>query len=212
MSARGAGEHGPTTAARVDMFAPVADVTFRPETEDDIEAELDVLDAVGSEGRWLGIEVPFDRAARAGRIRDDLAHPEAYGAFVAESDGKVVGYIGLRLAPYGVASVAMAILDGYRGQGVGTRLVEHGIGWAARAGAHKLSLEVWPHNERAIALYKKMGFTEEGRLRRHYRRRNGDLWDSVVMGLPLDGAHRSSAATRANSRSDLVSGQSLHHG
>jgi hypothetical protein len=27
---------------------------------------------------------------------------------------------------------------------------------------------------------------EEGRLRRHYRRRNGELWDAVVMGLVFD--------------------------
>jgi RimJ/RimL family protein N-acetyltransferase len=44
---------------------------------------------------------------------------------------------------------------------------------------------VWPHNDRAIALYEKLGFVEEGRLRRHYRRRNGELWDAVVMGLVL---------------------------
>jgi len=29
------------------------------------------------------------------------------------------------------------------------------------------------------------GFQREGLLRRHYRRRNGELWDTVVMGLPL---------------------------
>jgi len=80
----------------------------------------------------------------------------------------------------------MAILAAYRGQGIGTRLVEHGTEWARQAGAHKLALEVWPHNDRAIALYKKMGFLEEGRLRRHYRRRSGELWDAVVMGLLLE--------------------------
>ena len=106
---------------------------------------------------------------------------------MAEDAGRVVGYIDVRVAPYGVASVAMAILDGYRGRGVGTRLVERGTEWAKRAGAHKLALEVWPHNDRALGLYKKLGFVEEGRLRRHYRRRSGELWDAVVMGLLLDG-------------------------
>jgi RimJ/RimL family protein N-acetyltransferase len=172
-------------ASALRSFAGVVDVTVRTETEADIDDELDVLESVGAEGRWLGLEVPFDRAARADRIRDDLRHPEAYGAFVAETGGKVIGFIGLRLAPYGVASIAMAILSGFRGEGIGTRLVERGIAWAKDAGAHKLALEVWPHNEAAIALYKKVGFTEEGRLRRHYRRRNGQLWDALVMGMPL---------------------------
>ena len=48
-----------------------------------------------------------------------------------------------------------------------------------------MALEVWPDNERAIALYTRMGFIEEGRLRRHYRRRNGELWDALIMGLEL---------------------------
>ncbi len=165
----------------------MADVVVRPKTPDDVDAELDILEAVGAEGRWLGIEVPFDRAARDARIREDLAQPGSSGAFVADADGKVVGFINMRLAPFGVASVAMAILDGYRGQGIGTRLVEQGIAWAKQAGAHKVELQVWPHNERGIALYTKMGFTEEGRLRRHYRRRSGELWDAVVMGRLLDG-------------------------
>jgi len=57
--------------------------------------------------------------------------------------------------------------------------------WAANAGAHKMALEVWPHNEAAIHLYRAAGFVEEGRKVRHYRRRNGELWDSVLMGRPL---------------------------
>ena len=38
----------------------------------------------------------------------------------------------------------------------------------------------------ALALYRKFGFVEEARLRRHYRQRNGQLWDGVGMGLILD--------------------------
>jgi RimJ/RimL family protein N-acetyltransferase len=45
---------------------------------------------------------------------------------------------------------------------------------------------VWPHNAAAIALYRKVGFQVEGRRRRQYRRRNGELWDAILMGLVLD--------------------------
>jgi len=164
----------------------VVAVTIRPEQEQDIDAVLDVLETVAAEARWIGTEVPFDRAVRAEGIRRDLASPEVFAGFVAEAESSVIGSIGLRLAPYGVVSLGMAIVDGYRGQGIGTRLLDSGIGWARRAGAHKVALEVWPHNERAIALYTKTGFIEEGRLRHHYRRRNGELWDAAVMGLLLD--------------------------
>jgi RimJ/RimL family protein N-acetyltransferase len=60
------------------------------------------------------------------------------------------------------------------------------VTWAEEAGAHKVTLQVWPHNEAARALYRKVGFVEEGLLRRHYRRRNGELWDAITMGLVLD--------------------------
>jgi RimJ/RimL family protein N-acetyltransferase len=59
------------------------------------------------------------------------------------------------------------------------------IGWARSQGLHKLCLEVFAHNTAAIALYRKCGFLEEGRRAQQYRRANGELWDSIVMGLAL---------------------------
>jgi RimJ/RimL family protein N-acetyltransferase len=44
---------------------------------------------------------------------------------------------------------------------------------------------VFTHNTAAIALYRKFGFVEEGRRIRQYRRASGELWDSIIMGLPL---------------------------
>ncbi|MGH9179068.1 MAG: GNAT family N-acetyltransferase [Acidimicrobiales bacterium] len=92
----------------------------------------------------------------------------------------------MSLRPYGVADLGMLVAAGWRGRGVGTALVLTALDWARQAGAHKVALQVWPHNQAAIGLYRKLGFVEEGRLRRHYRRRNGELWDAVVMGLLLD--------------------------
>ena len=79
------------------------------------------------------------------------------------------------------------LVDGrHRGRGVGSALIDAAITWARAQGAHKMTLEVWRHNAAARALYGKFGFRDEGLLRRHYRRRNGELWDAVVMGLVLD--------------------------
>lgn len=46
-------------------------------------------------------------------------------------------------------------------------------------------LEVWPDNERAIALYEAYGFEREGLRRDHYRRRDGTLRSSVLMARLL---------------------------
>ena len=45
---------------------------------------------------------------------------------------------------------------------------------------------MWPHNDAALGLYLSRGFVVEGRLRAHYRRANGQVWDAIVMGLILD--------------------------
>lgn len=50
---------------------------------------------------------------------------------------------------------------------------------------------MWPHNQPAIRLYEKLGFAREGYLVKQWRRRNGDLWDVVVMGRLLDDLARS---------------------
>ncbi len=80
----------------------------------------------------------------------------------------------------------MAVADGWRGKGIGHQIVEALIAAARDLGAHKIALQVWPHNARGLALYRSHGFVDEGRLIRHYRRANGELWDAVVMGLVLD--------------------------
>lgn len=45
----------------------------------------------------------------------------------------------------------------------------------AERGLHQLSLGVFPHNDAAIALYRKHGFEVEGRRCKHIRRANGGL-------------------------------------
>ena len=162
-------------------------VTVRNATLDDLDELMAMREAVAAEGRWIGAEVPLDverdRATLTGGI-------EGGTLFVAELDTgagpELVGMIGLHPAPYGVVDLGMLVKDGLRGQGIGSALLERGIQWAREHDAHKMSLQHWPHNERARGLYEKYGFEQEGYLRRHYPRKDGELWDAVVMGLLLD--------------------------
>lgn len=48
-----------------------------------------------------------------------------------------------------------------------------------------MTLQLWPDNEAARRLYDKFGFIEEGYLKRQWKRRNGEIWDAIVMGLEL---------------------------
>lgn len=169
------------------MNGPAAQVSLRPLTHDDVEAAVALHLAVAGEGRWIGRELPVDRDESRGYLTERLADPAA-ATFVAldPPTGSQVGQIGLTLAPHGVVDLGMLVAQGWRSRGVGSALLEHGLDWAGQQpAAHKVSLYVWPHNERAIGLYRKYGFVQEGVLRRHYRRRDGELWDAIVMGLLL---------------------------
>ncbi|HEX2701272.1 MAG TPA: GNAT family protein [Acidimicrobiales bacterium] len=158
----------------------------RRTTVADLAALVSLVEAVAAEGRWIGVE-HVDRAQRHDQLRAALADPHE-GAFVAEAGaaGELIGQLGMSLRSYGVADVGMLVAASWRGRGVGKALLGAGIDWARGAGAHKVALQVWPHNEAARGLYRRFGFVEEGLLRRHYRRRNGELWDAVIMGLLLD--------------------------
>src|SRR6266540_3495536 len=122
---------------------------------------------------------------RPAREQDLDAIVELFVEVAAEGGGRIIGQLGMDLAGYGVADLGMLVSEGWRGRGVGSALLRAGIEWARGAGAHKVALQVWPHNAAALALYEKFGFQREGLLRGHYRRRNGELWDAIVMGLPL---------------------------
>ncbi len=155
----------------------------RDATLNDIDELMALRREVAGEGRWIGAELPLDEA---GDRRTLTESAERGSLFVAEVDGALVGMLGMHLPRYNVADLGMNVKDGYRGQGIGSALVERAIEWARSVGAHKIALQHWPHNTAAQALYEKYGFEQEGYLRRHYPRKNGELWDAVVMGLLLD--------------------------
>ena len=160
-------------------------VGVRRAVPDDVDAIVDLFVAVVEEGKWLGTQPPVDRPAQCARFREETAS-EGCASLVALVDDEVVGHARVDMAPYGVAGLGMMVDERWRGRGVGGALVRAVIDAARDLGAHKVALQVWPHNEAARRLYLRHGFVEEGLLRRHYPRRNGELWDAVIMGLVLD--------------------------
>lgn len=166
------------------MHPTATEVVVRPAREQDLDAIVELFAEVAAEGRWIGTEPPVDRDRRRRRLAETLDQDREV-VLVAEAGGRIIGQLGMDLAGYGVADLGMLVSEGWRGRGVGSALLRAGIEWARGAGAHKVALQVWPHNAAALALYEKFGFQREGLLRGHYRRHNGELWDAIVMGLPL---------------------------
>jgi RimJ/RimL family protein N-acetyltransferase len=159
-------------------------VQIRAMAPEDIRATVAMFADVAAEGRWVGTESGFDQEKRAAMYAESLANPAVHRFLVAVAGVDVIGSAHAELAPYGVADIGMAIAAAWRGRGLGGRLLDALILEARDVGAHKMSLQVWPHNGPAIHLYASRGFVLEGRLVRHYRRRlSGELWDAVIMSL-----------------------------
>ena len=156
----------------------------RRATADDLDGLFELVDAVVREDKWLGAQGPLDRSTSVDRWTADLDDRSAV-RFVVEDHRRLVGEANAHLHA-GRADLGMQVAEEYRGLGVGSALLDAIVDWAKAHHAHKVTLQVWPHNERALGLYERFGFVAEGRLRRHYRRTTGELWDALVMGLVLD--------------------------
>lgn len=153
-------------------------VEVRPARDDDRLAMATLFAAVAAERTGIASEPPVDVEARA-------AAWTLEGDIVAEAENTVVGSIHVQASRHGYGEIGMAVAHDWRGRGVGSALISAAIEWARARGLHKLSLSVFAHNDAAIALYRKFGFVEEGRRVEQYRRENGELWDTLEMGLRL---------------------------
>lgn len=70
-----------------------------------------------------------------------------------------------------------------QGQGYGTEAIRWGVNWAFQtANLHRIQLEVYEWNGNAVHAYKRVGFQEEGRLRKALWR-DGRWWDEIIMGI-----------------------------
>jgi L-amino acid N-acyltransferase YncA len=104
--------------------------------------------------------------------------------FLAERDGRVVGWIALSPASRrpcyaGVAEISVYVAEAARGNGVGTELLAAVVASAERDGLWTLQTSVFPENEPSLALLRRFGFRTVGT-----RERIGQLhgvWRDTVL-------------------------------
>ncbi len=84
-------------------------------------------------------------------------------------------------------SVGMGLLPAFRGRRIGERLLRACLDKAPTQGLTRIELQVRADNERAIALYRRLGFETEG-VQRNAMRFDGVHYDAVSMAL-LPGRH-----------------------
>lgn len=81
------------------------------------------------------------------------------------------------------ALVGADVVPEYRGRGYASEMFGYFFDYLFnQCGLHRLGLVTLENNESALHLYRKLGFTEEGR-ERHAIFREGRYWDLVSMGI-----------------------------
>jgi ribosomal protein S18 acetylase RimI-like enzyme len=155
-------------------------VVVRPARRNEARRLAELLAEIAEERDSIASEPPIDLNERSRAFASSID-----GTIVAVADDEIVGSLHVERTRFGVGEIGMGITRPWRGRGVGSLLMTAAIEKARADGLHKLSLEVFPHNTAAIALYRKFGFADEGLRVRHYRRASGELWDALVMGRPV---------------------------
>ena len=157
----------------------------RPATADDAD-ELARQYALMAEEGWIAGQPPTDIAERSQRFRDLITAGDPNAMFVLENDGRAVGHAGVHAThARGVVTFGMAVMPEARRAGGGRALLERIVEHARELGCHKIELEVWTDNARAIGLYARSGFEVEGLKRDHYRRKDGSLRSALLMARQL---------------------------
>ncbi len=120
-----------------------------------------------------------------------IEHHEAvsspvWGAF--DEEGVLLGWIDFNRGNFSeiahTATLGMGVKKQFRGQGIGSALMDACVKSAKSLGIEKLELEVFASNTAARALYIKKGFFEEG-IRLKKRKFEDNYDDLVCMGLFL---------------------------
>ncbi|KAL1662547.1 acyl-CoA N-acyltransferase [Schizophyllum commune] len=104
---------------------------------------------------------------------------------VVELEGQVVGQVELHGGQNKNRDAEMGIVlhENVRGKGYGTQVVRWVVEHAfLQLGLHRVSLGMMGGNAHALALYKKVGFVEEGRKRKGLWQ-DGDWVDMIDMGI-----------------------------
>lgn len=123
-------------------------------------------------------EQPFDRAILNEpflvKYVENWGREGDLGFIATTAEGEAVGSITVRYfsesnkgfgyVADNVPELGMAIKEGYRGLGIGTKLLETLIHRLKEQKVKRLSLSVDPHNLPAMKLYQRFGFKEVGKI------------------------------------------------
>lgn len=162
-------------------------ITIRPAKLEDVHIIAEAERAIANEpGFFCSLPAELTDANVFTTVSDSL---NMGNYLVAESEGQIVGHAFLEIPQLQslrhIADLNIAVHIGWQNKGIGTLLLTQLIQWATNSGTiEKILLNVRTTNAPAIALYKKMGFQEEGLIKNRVKVK-GRYFDDLIMGLSL---------------------------
>lgn len=168
-------------------------VTIRPTQPIDAPQLLQVMKKIGGETDFLimdehGLSLTEEQLAMQLAAFLESANNLSLVALAGE---KIIGMASVlaednpRVAHIG--EVGISILKDYWGMGLGAAMMEEIIWWAENSGViRRLELTVQTRNKRAIHLYQKFGFTQEGKMQRSFLTAQNEFIDAYLMALLID--------------------------
>jgi [ribosomal protein S18]-alanine N-acetyltransferase len=119
---------------------------------------------------------PWSASQYEGAARGD------YEGWLAEQEGRVVGFLFIRIVADEAEILNLAVTPLRRRHGIARQLIERSLARAKAGGAARLFLEVRPSNIAATALYAKYEFAAAGRRTCYY---SNPVEDALVLSKQL---------------------------
>ena len=169
------------------MTDSTSQIEIRHISERDFEGLHTCLDSVARERKFLG----FVEAPSLENTRKWLLNGIKKGTIrlIALDSSEVVGWCDIETSEHEgfthSGRLGMGLLKEYRGQGIGSRLLEETLSEARDLRFERVELDVYASNVIAIGLYEKFNFQMEGR-KRKARKLNRSYDDIIVMALLFD--------------------------
>jgi ribosomal protein S18 acetylase RimI-like enzyme len=179
-------------------------IAFEAGTEEEFEAEdvefairqareEDLTGLVGAIRQAIGGGAYVDAETVADVVDSEgvlLRHNELESRifFVATVDGEVVGWVHLKHPESEklthTAELTVGVLEEYRGNSIGSHLLERGLEWAQSEGFERIYNSIPSTNQKAIEFLEGRGWEVEAVREGHYKL-DGEYIDEVMMAREL---------------------------
>jgi phosphinothricin acetyltransferase len=138
---------------------------IRDAVEADLPAIIEIYNAIVPTRMVTAELEPTTVEARLPWFREHS--PDEYPFWVAESDGRVIGWLDFkkflpRCAYRGTAEISVYVDEQFRRRGVGQRLLEEAVARSPSLGITALVGLIFGHNEPSLKLFQRFGFERWG--------------------------------------------------